>query len=456
MVRRIVVAVCLLLAVAAAATAAAAGEPEAEAMSSYIAHVADTNAPRPSSRTPRRASPARLTGRQAAHLETLPFVRAVVPDEMLQLHTTMTPSFLRLSASSGLIPATDGATDVVIGVIDTGIYPQDRASFAANPSLPPPPSRFRGSCVSTPSFNASVFCNNKLVGAKFFHEGAIRKGIVVSASAGNDGPADSTVCNVAPWILTIGASTINRRFPDTVVLGNRETITGTSLYAGPPLSAAEIPLVHGGDMGSRFCEAGKLNKTMVAAKIVLCDYGVNGGIAKGEAVKFAGGAGAILAGIKDMGEIASFSSHGPSCRGLEIIKPDVTAPGVNILAAWTGQNSPTGLDTDMRRVRYSIVSGTSMSCPHVSAVAALLRQPRPDWSPAAMKSALMTTTYVLDNAGNIIKDMSTGKASTPFARGSGHVDPNRALNPGLVYDAEADDYISFLCASVTPTTRSPS
>jgi hypothetical protein len=68
------------------------------------------------------------------------------------------------------LPA-DGATDVVIGVIDTGIYPQNRASFAADPRLPPPPSTFRGSCVSTPSFNASVFCNNKLVGAKFFYKG---------------------------------------------------------------------------------------------------------------------------------------------------------------------------------------------------------------------------------------------------------------------------------------------
>jgi subtilisin family serine protease len=325
----------------------------------------------------------------------------------------------------------------------------------------------------------------------------IRKGIVVSASAGNTGPAESTVTNVAPWLLTTGASTINRRFPDTVVLGNGETFTGTSLYAGSPVSATEIPLVYGGNVGSRFCEAGKLNSTMVAAKIVLCDYGINGGVAKGEAVKLAGGAGAILAGVKDFGEfayanphmfpttvitfastekimkylstaaspvttvvfhgtvdgriptsprIAAFSSRGSNRRAPEILKPDVIAPGVNILAARTGESSPTGLGTDRRRVQYNIISGTSMSCPHVSGVAALLRQARPDWSPAAIKSALMTTAYVLDNAGNVIKDMSTGKASTPFARGSGHVDPNRPLDLGLVYDADADDYVSFLCA----------
>jgi hypothetical protein len=94
-----------------------------------------------------------------------------VPDVKQQLHTTLTPSFLRLSESSGLLQASGGATDVVIGVLDTGVYPIDRASFAADPSLPPPPSTFRGRCVSTTEFNASAYCNNKLVGAKIFRRG---------------------------------------------------------------------------------------------------------------------------------------------------------------------------------------------------------------------------------------------------------------------------------------------
>jgi subtilisin family serine protease len=196
MMARLVGVVCVLL---ASATAAAA---ETEAQSSYIVHVASEQAPRPSH--PRllaraytsflrdslpasvaRPAPrllysyahaatgfaARLTERQAAHLASQPSVLAVAADGIRQLHTTLTPSFLRLSASSGLLPASNGATNVVIGVIDTGIYPMDRAAFADDPSMPPPPTSFRGSCVSTPSFNASAYCNRKLVGAKFFHEG---------------------------------------------------------------------------------------------------------------------------------------------------------------------------------------------------------------------------------------------------------------------------------------------
>jgi subtilisin family serine protease len=639
-----VVCLCLLLA-ASSVTAAAAAAAEEESLSSYIVHVAAEHAPR--STRPRllsrsytsflhdslpahllRPAPlvfygyahaatgfaARLTERQAAHLASQHSVLAVVPDETLQPHTTLTPSFLGLSPSSGLLPRSNGAADVVIGVIDSGIYPMDRPSFAADASLPPPPSKFRGTCVSTPSFNGSAYCNNKLVGARFFYQGmqqrmgvaafseageslspldtqghgshtastaagsagvdasffnyakgkaigvapgariaaykacwkhgcsdsdilmafeaaitdrvdvisvslgaskpkprkfykdgiavgsfrAVRNGITVSVSSGNFGPGEFTTVNVAPWFLTVGASTINRRFPASVVLGNGETSTGTSIYAGAPLGKAKIPLVYGKDVGSQVCEAGKLNASMVAGKIVVCDPGVNGRAAKGEAVKQAGGAGAILVSDESFGEqalttahilpatavkfadaesikkymrsnasppvatiefhgtvvgrtpssprMASFSSRGPNLLAPEILKPDVTAPGVDILAAWTGENSPSQLGSDPRRVKYNIISGTSMSCPHVSGIAALLRQARPDWSPAAVKSAMMTTAYNVDNAGDIIKDMSTGKASTPFVRGAGHVDPDRAVDPGLVYDAGADEYLSFLCA----------
>ncbi|GJM84392.1 hypothetical protein PR202_ga00056 [Eleusine coracana subsp. coracana] len=267
---------------------------------------------------------ARLTRSQAAHLASLPSVLAVIPDGEQRLHTTRSQKFLGLSSLIGLLPASEGAPDVVIGVIDSGIYPKDRASFAADPSLPQPPSWFRGGCVLTPTFNASAYCNNKLVGAKFFYKGyeakigrpmdetekspldtnghgshtasiaagspvagasffdygkgravgtapgariaaykacwthsctesdvlaafeeaiadgvhvlsisfgggdgpvapefhndtvalasfrALLHGIIVSAAAGNGGPGEYTVKNIAPWVITVGASTINR------------------------------------------------------------------------------------------------------------------------------------------------------------------------------------------------------------------------------------------------------
>lgn len=119
---------------------------------------------------------------------------------------------------------------------------------------------------------------------------------------------------------------------------------------------------------------------------------------------------------------------------------------MNILFAWTGEVSPTEVPTDARRAKFNIMCSTSMACPHVSDLAALLHQARPEWSPAAIKSAIMTTAYNEDSAGETIVDVATGKESTLFARDAGYVDPNRALDPGLVYDAGTDDYIGYLCS----------
>ncbi|KAI0507689.1 hypothetical protein KFK09_013817 [Dendrobium nobile] len=328
--------------------------------------------------------------------------------------------------------------------------------------------------------------------------GAARHGVVVSCSAGNSGPYSYTAVNIAPWIITVGASSLDREFPADVVLGDGNVYKGVSLYSGDDnITVVGLPLVYAGDLGSRLCLSGYLDSSKAAGKIVLCERGGNARVEKGSAVKIAGGAGMILANSDDYGDeltadshlipatmvgafagdkirtyistassptativfrgtvigsdppapkVASFSSRGPNYRTPEILKPDVIAPGINILAAWTDAASPTNLDNDPRRVAYNIISGTSMSCPHVSGVAALLRGAHPDWSPAAIKSALITTAYNLDNSGDTIKDLSTAEESTPFVRGAGHVDPNKALDPGLVYDAGFDDYIAFLCS----------
>ncbi|CAO2038642.1 unnamed protein product [Urochloa humidicola] len=195
----------LVAGVLCALLAVTAGESGADAQNSYVVYVAAEAAPR-SSRPcvlPRsydsfirghlpahaaRPAPkllytyahaatgfaARLTAAQAAHLANKSSVLAVVPDAMAKLHTTRTPSFLHLlspGAPDLIRPRPGVASNIVIGVIDSGIYPKDRASFAADPSLPPVPSKFRGRCVTTPSFNASAYCNRKLVGAKSFYWG---------------------------------------------------------------------------------------------------------------------------------------------------------------------------------------------------------------------------------------------------------------------------------------------
>lgn len=87
-----------------------------------------------------------------------------------------------------------------------------------------------------------------------------------------------------------------------------------------------------------------------------------------------------------------------------------------------------------------------MSCPHISGLAALLKAAHPEWSPSAIKSALMTTAYTQDNTNSPLRDASVGEFSNPWAHGSGHVDPQKALSPGLVYDASTDEYIAFLCS----------
>ncbi|KAI3863581.1 hypothetical protein MKW92_011906 [Papaver armeniacum] len=91
-------------------------------------------------------------------------------------------------------------------------------------------------------------------------------------------------------------------------------------------------------------------------------------------------------------------------------------------------------------------SGTSMSCPHVSGIAALLKSVHPKWSPDAIKSAIMTTAYNVDNSWKNITRLADGEYATPFELGSGHVDPNKALHPGLVYDVNTEDYAKFLCS----------
>lgn len=150
-------------------------------------------------------------------------------------------------------------------------------------------------------------------------------------------------------------------------------------------------------------------------------------------------------GVHPAPVVAAFSARGPNPQSPEILKPDLIAPGLNILAAWPNGVGPAGIPSDGRRTEFNILSGTSMACPHISGLAALLKAAHPTWSPAAIKSALMTTAYIKDNRNGTMVDESTGKVADVFDFGAGHVDPMLAMDPGLIYDITPGDYVSFLC-----------
>jgi hypothetical protein len=122
-------------------------------------------------------------------------------------------------------------------------------------------------------------------------------------------------------------------------------------------------------------------------------------------------------------EVAGFSSRGPTTG--DILKPDITAPGVDVLAAYSPDHGGHSFD---------FLSGTSMSSPHIAGIAAVIMSAHRTWSPAMVKSALLTTAADIRGFG-------------PFDEGSGQVTPNSALQPGLVYDADFDDYVAFLCGT---------
>jgi subtilisin family serine protease len=318
-----------------------------------------------------------------------------------------------------------------------------------------------------------------------FYNAAVA-GVFVSASAGNDGPDATTLDNASPWITTVAASTIpsyegTATFADAsgaeqafagATVTVTEPVTGPAAYAGASgVAGAETP---------ELCIDGSLDPALVAGAIVVCERGVNDRVAKSAEVLRAGGIGMVLvnptANTTDLDahsvptvhvdaqhydavvaaaqvegatitltegnetgvtpptpQVAGFSSRGPvEADGSDVLKPDVAAPGVAILAATN--NAADAEPT------WAFLSGTSMAAPHVAGLAALYFGERPDATPAEVKSALMTTAYdTVDAAGDPVTD--------PFAQGAGHVDPTRMFEPGLLYlngESDWDAYINGL------------
>lgn len=312
---------------------------------------------------------------------------------------------------------------------------------------------------------------------------ATSAGIFVAVSAGNSGPTASTVNHGAPWVTTVAASSFSQELQGTVEFSDGTKFRGASIMnrevtnAGVVLSAEAAATA--GDGNAALCGPDTLDPEKVSGRVVVCDRGVFDRVSKSAEVARTGGVGMILVNLSSSSldtdkhsvptvhvnppatesikakvaanagltvslvnrdttglsleaqpQIAGFSSRGPLlATGSDLLKPDVAAPGVAVLAGV----SPIGTAGD----NYGFLSGTSMASPHVAGLGALILAKNPKWSPAALKSAMMTT------AGDV-KLADGAKNTDVHATGAGQVDPARVLDPGLVYDAATADYLAFV------------
>ncbi|RHN66920.1 putative cucumisin [Medicago truncatula] len=414
-------------------------------------------------------------------------VISVFPSEEFHIQTTRSWDFLGLRQSIKRDQIIE--TDLVIGVIDIRIWPESE-SFN-DKGLGPIPKKWRGVCAGGGNFS----CNNKIIGARFYGDGdvsarysfghrthtastaggrevedvsfygfakgtarggvpssriaaykicgdidngrcsgdailaafddaisdgvdvitvslgpehasdflndpiaigsfhAMEKGILTTQAAGNFGPIPSSVCSGAPWLVSVAATSIDRQFIDKVILGNGKTFVGKSINITPS-NGKKIPIavrnaqacLAGGNASPEMCDC--IDENMVKGKLVLC------GSRNGKDLAYANGA------------IGSIHNVTKSQLGASFVK-------------------------------YTINSGTSTSCPHVAGVVAYVKSFHPDWSPAAIKSAIMTTTKPVKGH----YDDLAGE----FAYGSGNINPQQAIHPGLVYDITKQDYVQMLC-----------
>nr|XP_043637906.1 subtilisin-like protease SBT3 [Erigeron canadensis] len=545
---------------------------------------------------------AMLTPCQLAELEKSPAHLSTYEESFGKMFTTHTPKFLGLNHGSGIWPSASYGKDVIIGVIDTGIWPESE-SFN-DKGMPNVPLRWKGKCENGTAFSPSL-CNNKLIGARSFSKGlraaghnvstkydfdsprdflghgthtsstaagnyvfgashfgyakgvargiapraylamykvlwasdtdesaatdilagmdqavsdgvdimsislgldhtpfykdviaiaslsAIENGIVVVCAAGNDGPGAATIYNGAPWIMTVGAGTIDRSYIATLELGNGLTLEGTSYF--PASVSITDKLLYYGSNDSRRAGCSALDQKDVKGKVVLCDntnLDLNGQM---YAASMAGAYGAIFlseslfldpedysipgillhtnyatvlkeyvmtgnnsfvkkmkfvstkTGTGPAPQVAYFSSRGPDPISPSVLKPDILAPGVDVLGAVRPDEPFMEVGNYYLLTDYALYSGTSMAAPHIAGVAALVKAVHREWSPAAIRSAIMTTSIQTDNTRRSIQDQQNGLTATPLDFGAGHVNPNRAMDPGLVYDMGSQDYIDFLC-----------
>ncbi|KAG0475625.1 hypothetical protein HPP92_015311 [Vanilla planifolia] len=346
---------------------------------------------------------------------------------------------------------------------------------------------------------------------------AVKAGVFVAQAAGNGGPFPKTLVSFSPWITTVAAAVDDRRYKNHMVLGNGKELPGLGLSPSThanksynlvsasdalldssvmkynPLDCQRPELLNKNLVeGGSFFVVKKVSETAqslgAAGFVVAVENSYPGtkydpvpvaipgilitdvGMTKSTITVRPKGLGREAIGVQATASIADglaptlhnsapqvalFSSRGPDVKDFsfedaDVLKPDILAPGSLIWAAW----APNGTDdANYLGEWFAMASGTSMAAPHIAGIAALVKQKHPQWSPSAIKSALMTTANTLDRSGRPLQaqqysgsEIMTLSPATPFDYGSGEVDPKAALDPGLVLDATYLDYINFLCS----------
>ncbi|GJP40977.1 hypothetical protein CLOM_g629 [Closterium sp. NIES-68] len=573
---------------------------------------------------------ARLTPKQLQQLKRHPAVAEIKPNYPISKLTTNSANFLKLPETLWSTRGRDRAGEgVVVGIIDTGIWPE-HPSFSSDVDLlyPDPPATWKGTCQVTADFQ----CNRKVIGARYFNGGfraaygqedtltdwtsprdadghgtwcaaaaagnsnvpiilfprktnlgnitgmapraflaaykvfwgnaksagttatsadveaavnaAVADGVdvislslgsadpsatyfsdlaylyanlagtVVVYASGNSGPPPfswymyRSISNFSPFYLTVGASTIARRYTSAAILGDGRIVPLFGFGSGN-VAVQRLGLVEGAaaraawksESRAQYCTEGSLNATKVAGKIVLCAYGSTSTASKAAEVASKGGKAIIVTDmpvearlfppiyevrLPVMGaeagatsvlrnhtrtmasptasfaynfktdintdqapDVASFSSTGPitnpaAAPRLSFPTNDILKPDIIGPGVSLWAAAPASSLASSSTPTFAMLSGTSMATPHLAGVAALLVERYPSWTPSQVMSAIMTTAYVTNNKRGPIVMGTTGGAATPWDMGAGHVNPKGLMDPGLTFPTNAADYYNFL------------
>ncbi|KAI9201270.1 hypothetical protein LWI28_020990 [Acer negundo] len=400
---------------------------------------------------------ARVSAEEALELSKKPGVVSVFPDPLIKLHTTRSWDFLKyqtdlLIDSNPNSNSDSQESDTIIGILDTGIWPESESFNDKN--MGPIPTRWKGSCMKgdddSSSFNSSTidrdFQSLVMVG-----DGRVFKGEAINFSTLKKSPVHPLIYAKSAKKSDADEDQARRCNPESldeslikgaiVVCHNDDEFSMDEIKEQMQELGA-IGVVVGNDkLGAVASNYGAFPMTVISSKD------------EAEILAYINSTRNPVATILPTDAvtpympapvIAYFSSRGPA-NYRNILKPDIAAPGVNILAAWMGNDTQEALQGKEPPL-FNVISGTSMSCPHVSGIAANVKQQNPSWSPSAIRSAIMTTATQNNNKKAAITT-DAGSIATPYDFGAGEISPTAPLQPGLVYETDTVDYLNFLCYS---------